>query len=98
MKSFAKLTICLIATLWVGLASAQTTSPNAYVYVISNPSTNTYELRGYKADATGALTIEDLNSANGTYVNRAKIYPGQPQALGVGSTIQIGTVHMRIKV
>ena len=56
MKSFAKLTICLIATLWVGLASAQTTSPNAYVYVISNPSTNTYELRGYKADATGALT------------------------------------------
>jgi FHA domain len=47
---------------------------------------------------TGVITIEDLNSANGTYVNREKIYPGQPKQIGVGSTVQIGTVHMRIKV
>ena len=37
--------------------AAQTTiSPNAYVYVISNPSSSTYELDGYSADSTGALT------------------------------------------
>jgi hypothetical protein len=49
-------------------------------------------------DATGMLTIEDLNSSNGTFVNRARVYPGQPCQLYVGNTIQIGTVHMRIKV
>jgi hypothetical protein len=49
-------------------------------------------------DTTGALTIEDLNSSNGTFVNRARVYPGQPCQLYVGNTIQIGTVHMRIKV
>jgi hypothetical protein len=38
------------------LAPAQATSPNAYVYVISNPSTNNYQLNGYRADSTGALT------------------------------------------
>jgi hypothetical protein len=56
-----------MVTLCTVLASAQlpstqngaaqtTTSPNAYVYVISNPSTSTYELDGYSADSTGALT------------------------------------------
>jgi hypothetical protein len=49
-------------------------------------------------DATGLLTIEDLNSSNGTFVNRARVYPGQPCQLYAGNTIQIGTVHMRIKV
>lgn len=49
-------------------------------------------------DATGNLTVEDLNSSNGTFVNRERVYPGQPKQLFVGNTIQIGTVHMRIKV
>ncbi len=49
-------------------------------------------------DAAGTLTIEDLNSSNGTFVNRARVYPGQPAQLHAGNTIQIGTVHMRIKV
>jgi FHA domain len=49
-------------------------------------------------DATGMLTIEDLNSSNGTFVNRTRVYPGQPCQLYAGNTIQIGTVHMRIKV
>src|SRR5437762_1706599 len=26
-------------------------------------------------DATGVLTVEDLNSANGTFVNRERVYP-----------------------
>lgn len=49
-------------------------------------------------DATGNLTVEDLNSSNGTFVNRERVYPGQPRQLFVGNTIQIGTVHMRVKV
>jgi len=49
-------------------------------------------------DSAGMLTIEDLSSANGTFVNRERVYPGQPKQLSVGSTVQIGTVHMRVKV
>ena len=49
-------------------------------------------------DATGVLTVEDLNSSNGTFVNRERVYPGQPRQLFVGNTVQIGTVHMRVKV
>ena len=44
------------------------------------------------------LTIEDLNSANGTYVNRARVYPGQKRQLFVNDVIQIGNVQMRLKV
>jgi hypothetical protein len=44
------------------------------------------------------LTIEDLNSSNGTFVNRARIYPGQKCPLNVGDVIQIGTVQMKVKV
>lgn len=45
----------------------------------------------------GALTIEDLNSSNGTYVNRARVYPGQKRPLNVGDTVQIGNVQMKLK-
>jgi FHA domain len=45
----------------------------------------------------GQLKIEDLNSANGTYVNRARIYPGQPRPLNVNDVIQIGTVHLKVR-
>jgi hypothetical protein len=46
----------------------------------------------------GKLTLEDLNSSNGTYVNRERVYPGQPRQLYVNDTIQIGTVHLTLKV
>jgi hypothetical protein len=46
----------------------------------------------------GTITIEDLNSANGTYVNRARIYPGQKRQLNVNDVIQIGTVHLKVKI
>jgi hypothetical protein len=46
----------------------------------------------------GMLTIEDLNSANGTYVNRARVYPGTKRPLAVNEVIQIGTVQMKVKV
>ncbi len=44
------------------------------------------------------LTIEDLNSANGTYVNRGRVYPGQKRQLIVNDVIQIGTVQMKLIV
>jgi hypothetical protein len=51
----------------------------------------------YLADQ-GVLTIEDLNSSNGTYVNRNRVHPGQKKQLAVNDTIQIGTVHLKLKV
>lgn len=46
----------------------------------------------------GALQIEDLNSSNGTFVNRNRIYPGQKRPLNVNDVVQIGTVQMKLKV
>jgi hypothetical protein len=46
----------------------------------------------------GQLTIEDLNSSNGTFVNRQRIYPGQKQPLNVNDVIQIGTVQLKVIV
>ena len=45
----------------------------------------------------GQLTIEDLNSSNGTFVNRTRVYPGQKRPLSVNDVVQIGTVQMRVK-
>jgi FHA domain len=46
----------------------------------------------------GELTLEDLNSANGTYVNRTRVYPGQKRPLNVNDVIQIGTVQLKVLV
>jgi hypothetical protein len=43
------------------------------------------------------LFIEDLNSSNGTFVNRTRVHPGQRRPLQVNDIIQIGTVQMRVK-
>jgi pSer/pThr/pTyr-binding forkhead associated (FHA) protein len=45
----------------------------------------------------GQLVIEDLNSSNGTFVNRARIYPGQKRPLNLNDVVQIGTVQMKLK-
>jgi hypothetical protein len=45
----------------------------------------------------GRLSIEDLNSSNGTYVNRTRVYPGTKRPLNVGDVIQIGTVQLKVK-
>jgi pSer/pThr/pTyr-binding forkhead associated (FHA) protein len=42
------------------------------------------------------LTLEDLNSSNGTFLNRNKIYPAQPQPLKPNDVIQIGNVQMKV--
>ncbi len=44
----------------------------------------------------GLLTIEDLNSLNGTYVNRHRVYPGQKRQLTANDVIQIGAIQLRV--
>jgi FHA domain-containing protein len=44
----------------------------------------------------GKLTIEDLNSLNGTFVNRNRVHPGQLKEINVNDVIQIGTVHLKV--
>jgi FHA domain len=46
----------------------------------------------------GQLSIEDLNSSNGTFVNRARIYPGAKKPLNVNDVIQIGNVQLKVVV
>lgn len=38
----------------------------------------------------GQVFIEDLNSVNGTVVNKQKIAPGQPRALSNGDEVRLG--------
>lgn len=44
----------------------------------------------------GAVGIEDLNSLNGTWVNGARLHPGQQRQLRTGDVVQIGTVQMKL--
>ena len=46
----------------------------------------------------GILVIEDLNSSNGTFINRTRLYPGQKRVLNVNDVIQIGTVQMKVLI
>ena len=47
---------------------------------------------------SGSMTIEDLNSTNGTYLNRTRIEPGKKIPLSVSDVIQIGTVQLKVVV
>ncbi len=44
----------------------------------------------------GALCVEDLNSLNGTFVNRTRIQAGKKYLLKNDDVIQIGTVQLRV--
>ena len=44
----------------------------------------------------GKLTVEDLNSLNGTFVNRTRVHPGQVRELNENDVVQVGTVHLRV--
>lgn len=44
----------------------------------------------------GNVSIEDLNSLNGTWVNGARIHAGSPRTLRHGDVVQIGTVQMKL--
>lgn len=49
-------------------------------------------------EASGALILEDLNSSNGTFVNRTRVYPGEKRSLKANDVVQIGTVHLKLLV
>jgi hypothetical protein len=42
------------------------------------------------------MVIEDLNSSNGTYVNRKRVPPGEKRPLHKDDVIQIGEVHIKV--
>jgi hypothetical protein len=42
------------------------------------------------------ITIEDLNSSNGTFLNRNKIYPGQKMPLKANDMVQICNIQMKV--
>jgi len=44
------------------------------------------------------ILLEDLNSANGTFVNRTRVYPGQKRPLAPNDVVQVGTVQLKVKV
>jgi hypothetical protein len=44
----------------------------------------------------GVALVEDLNSLNGTWVNGARIHPGQHRQVKPNDIIQIGTVQMKL--
>jgi hypothetical protein len=46
----------------------------------------------------GELVLEDLNSLNGTFVNRNRIHPGQQRLLKADDIVQIGTVQLKVVV
>ncbi len=46
--------------------------------------------------ANGELTVEDLNSTNGTYVNRHRVYPGSKRPLKADDVLQIGTIQLKV--
>jgi len=46
----------------------------------------------------GTMTIEDLNSLNGTFVNRTRVHPGQVRTLQPDDTIIVGTIHLRLAI
>jgi len=46
----------------------------------------------------GLMTIEDLNSLNGTFVNRSRVHPGQARTLQANDIVQVGTVQMKVVI
>lgn len=46
----------------------------------------------------GIVSIEDLNSLNGTWVNGARVHAGHLRQLKPGDVVQIGTVQMKFVV
>src|SRR5262245_55318054 len=48
--------------------------------------------------SSGIMTLEDLHSLNGTFVNRRRLYPGQTRVLAANDVILIGTVQLQVLV
>jgi hypothetical protein len=46
--------------------------------------------------ADGSLELEDLNSLNGTFVNRIRVVPGERRKLKINDIVQVGTIQLRV--
>ena len=46
----------------------------------------------------GDLTVEDLMSLNGTFLNGSRVHPGQPRPAQAGDILQLGTIQMRVEM
>jgi hypothetical protein len=44
------------------------------------------------------MTVEDLHSTNGTYVNRHRLPPGSKRRLKADDVLQIGTIQLKVTV
>jgi pSer/pThr/pTyr-binding forkhead associated (FHA) protein len=42
------------------------------------------------------MLIEDLHSANGTYVDQHRVPPGEKRPLRMGDIIQVGAVQLKV--
>lgn len=42
--------------------------------------------------------IEDLNSSNGTYVNKSQVAPGKPKQIQHGDEVRMGNILIRIEI
>ncbi len=47
--------------------------------------------------SNGAYTIEDLGSTNGTYVNKKRIQPNQPQSIKSGDELRFGKLALSVQ-
>ena len=45
-----------------------------------------------------SIVLEDLNSLNGTFVNRQRLSPGRQKVLQPGDVVQVGTVQLHLHV
>ena len=43
-----------------------------------------------------SITIDDLQSLNGTFVNRNRIVPGEPRTITLDDVVQIGTIQFKV--
>ena len=62
--------------------------PVERVWVSRKHAILTFDIRG--------LVLEDLNSLNGTFVNRVRLLAGVQRVLQMGDVIQFGTVQVRV--
>ncbi len=47
--------------------------------------------------SNGEITVEDMGSTNGTYVNRKRIQPNAPQRIQAGDEVRFGKLALSLK-
>lgn len=44
----------------------------------------------------GHISLEDLNSTNGSFVNRKRVPPGEKASIVIGDIVQVGTIQFKV--